>query len=126
MKFVHSFSILVLLYIIGDVLSTVLFLSNGGLEMNPLYFQVGFVGIVVLKVLILAGLLGLRKALLNNDLEKWWNTTYTVIYGLTVFVVFSNIILYFTGLNLLQHINLMWLCVQLCFRPIYPTFTAQV
>jgi len=107
MKFVHSFSILVLLYIIGDVVSTMLFLSNGGLEMNPLYFQVGFGGIVILKVLILAGLLGLRQALLNNDLEKWWNTTYTVVYGLTIFVVFSNVVLYFTGLNLLQHINLM-------------------
>jgi len=111
MKFTHSFLIFIFLYIIGDISSTLLFLSNGGIELNPLYHCFGWIVIILLKIFAIGCLFSMKYVIIKIDSESRLNNVYTIsyifAYILCISVVLSNFILYFTGLNLFQHIGVM-------------------
>jgi hypothetical protein len=111
MKFTHSFLIFIFLFIIGDISSTLLFLSNNGIELNPLYHYFGWGGVVLSKIYVLVCLFSLKYAIEKIEITSRFNIVYTIsyifAYILCISVVFSNFVLYFTGLNLFQHIGLM-------------------
>jgi hypothetical protein len=111
MKFTHSFLIFIALFIIGDISSTLLFLSNGGIELNPLYHTFGWIGIILSKIYVLVCFFLLKYAIEKIEITSRFNKVYTISYIfsyiLCISVVLSNFTLYFTGLNLLEHIGLM-------------------
>jgi len=111
MKFTHSFLIFIFLFIIGDISSTLLFLSNGGIELSPLYHYFGWAGVILYKVYVLVCLFSLKYAIEKIEITSRFNIVYTIsyifAYILCISVVFSNFVLYFTGSNLFQHIGLM-------------------
>jgi len=111
MKFTHSFLIFVFLFIIGDVFSTLLFLSNGGLELNPIYHYFGWIGVILSKIYVLVCFFLLKYAIEKIEITSRFNIIYTIsyifVYTLCILVVLSNLTLYFTGFNLLEHTGLM-------------------
>ena len=110
MKFTHSFLIFIILFIIGDISSTLLFLSNGGIELNPLYHLFGWTGIILLKLFAVACLFSCKYLILKIDSNSIFNDVYTIVYIflyiLCIIIVLSNLTLYFTGLNLFQYVGM--------------------
>lgn len=111
MKFTHSFLIFIFLFVIGDISSTLLFLSNGGVELSPVYHYFGWIGVILSKIYVLICFFLLKYAIEKIEITSRFNKVYTISYIigyiLCISVVLSNFILYFTGLNILEHAGLM-------------------
>lgn len=94
--------VFIILFFFLDLASTVLFLSTGGIELNPLWHLYGWSGIIVIKMCVICAVWGLLW-----QLEKvgWVHTVsifYKIIVALSLIVVISNIMLYLTGKNIFQ------------------------
>ena len=110
----RDFSIIFILFVIGDVFTTWLNISSAtGIESSPLFSGlvnggiVGFFLFFIVKSTIFSGMMVSMMVMINLDLPKSYFLTRNTISVVSSIVVLSNLLVYFANVSLFETI-LMW------------------
>lgn len=101
-----QYGLLFVFYVIGDLITTGLFLTSHGQEANPLFIPLvesfqGFIYIGLIKIIVFILLIGLLQVLNNYKLNNYSKFIYIILLLLSILVVVSNIHVYLFGKNIL-------------------------
>jgi hypothetical protein len=100
--------VIFVLYVLGDLLTTSIFLQTGGHEVNPVFvvlFMMGVEGViqvVVIKLIVFTAVILMMYTLLQVDLLKLYKFFVYTIEGLSIFVIISNLLVILINKNVIQ------------------------
>lgn len=110
----RDFSVIFILFVIGDVFTTWLNISSAtGIEASPLFGDlvnggiVGFFLFFIIKSAIFTGMVTSMIVMINLDLPKSYFLTRNIISVVSSIVVISNLLVYFANVSLFETI-LVW------------------
>jgi hypothetical protein len=101
-----------MLFVLGDLLTTTLFLNQGGLEANPFFEMLILSGeqgrflIVIIKLTVFVNLMMIMYILLKTNFLKLYKFLVYTTESMSIFVVISNLFVFFTDKNIFQLIGL--------------------
>lgn len=108
MKLIRDSICIFAFYIIGDLFTTAVFLHNGGIEGNPMFSMLllggtgGIIQILLVKVMVFFAVILMMYILLMLELEKMYFFFVHTIFMLSIFVIISNLMVYFINRNIFQ------------------------
>ena len=110
----RDFSIIFILFVIGDIFTTWLNISSAtGIEASPLFSGlvnggiIGFFLFFMIKSAIFTGMVTSMIVMINLDLPKSYFLTRNTISVVSSIVVLSNLLVYFANVSLFE-IMMVW------------------